>query len=122
MKKLPFQKGWFFAIIEREGSYKEETERKARGQLFRVNELARTNTKSTTMSYVFPITLLSLYWSIFGHLKNLGLIHGHLAKRYLNYAQTNSYRKIASTNTSRLEEHAGFFRLSMKRKIDVYLL
>ena len=54
MKKLSFQKGWFFAIIESEGSYKEETERKARGQLFRVNELARTNTKSTTM-YYFPL-------------------------------------------------------------------
>ena len=54
MKKLSFQKGWFFAIIEKEGSYKKETERKARGQLFRVNELARTNTKSTTM-YYFPL-------------------------------------------------------------------
>ena len=64
MKKLPFQKGCFFAIIEREGSYKEEKERKARGQLFRVNELARTNTKSTTtISHYFIEPLLEYLWT-----------------------------------------------------------
>ena len=61
MKKLSFQRGWFFAIIESEGAYKEETERKARGQLFRVNELARTNTKSTTMYYLLAGYNLKLY-------------------------------------------------------------
>ena len=32
------------------------------------------------------------------------------------------YCKVASTSISRLEAHAGFFRLSMKGKFDVYLL
>ena len=32
------------------------------------------------------------------------------------------YRKVASTSPSHLEAHAGFFRLSMKGKFDVYLL
>ena len=32
------------------------------------------------------------------------------------------YRKVTSTSLSCLEPHAGFFRLSMKRKFHVYLL
>ena len=33
-----------------------------------------------------------------------------------------TYHKVASTSPSCLEAHAGFFRLSMKGKFDVYLL
>ena len=33
-----------------------------------------------------------------------------------------NYRKVASSNTSRLEAHAGFFRLLMKGIIDPYVL
>ena len=32
------------------------------------------------------------------------------------------YRKIATSNTSRLNAHAGFFRLLMKRIFDPYIL
>ena len=32
------------------------------------------------------------------------------------------YRKVASSNTSRLEAHAGFFRLLMKGIFDPYVL
>ena len=32
------------------------------------------------------------------------------------------YRKVASSNTSRLEAHAGFFRLLMKGILDPYVL
>ena len=32
------------------------------------------------------------------------------------------YRKVASSNTSRLEPHAGFFRLLMKGIFDPYVL
>ena len=32
------------------------------------------------------------------------------------------YRKVANTSLSCLEAHAGFFRLSMKGKSDVYLM
>jgi hypothetical protein len=32
------------------------------------------------------------------------------------------YRKVASSNTSRLETHAGFFRLLMKGIFDLYVL
>ena len=35
---------------------------------------------------------------------------------------TIKYRKVASSNTSRLEAHAGFFRLLMKRIFDAYVL
>ena len=33
-----------------------------------------------------------------------------------------TYRKVASSNTSRLEAHAGFFRLLMKGIFDPYVL
>ena len=33
-----------------------------------------------------------------------------------------NYRKVASSNTSRLEAHAGFFRLLMKGIFDPYVL
>ena len=36
--------------------------------------------------------------------------------------QWNSYCKVASSNTSRLEAHAGFFRLLMKGIFDPYVL
>ena len=32
----------------------------------------------------------------------------------LGYNNGNTYRKVASSNTSHLEAHAGFFRLLMK--------
>ena len=32
------------------------------------------------------------------------------------------YRKVVSSNTSRLEAHADFFRLLMKRMFDPYVL
>ena len=34
----------------------------------------------------------------------------------------NDYRKVASSNTYRLEAHAGFFRLLMKGIFDHYVL
>ena len=34
----------------------------------------------------------------------------------------NTYRKVASSNTSRLEAHVGFFRLLMKGIFDPYVL
>ena len=34
----------------------------------------------------------------------------------------NDYRKVASSNTFRLEAHAGFFRLLMKGIFDPYVL
>ena len=34
---------------------------------------------------------------------------------------TMVYRNVASTNTSRLEAHPGFFRLLMKNYFDAYL-
>ena len=37
-------------------------------------------------------------------------------------AFTLIYRKVASSNTSRLEAHAGFFRLHMKVIFDPYVL
>ena len=46
----------------------------------------------------------------------LNTMAGHLRAATLNY------HKVASTSLFRLEAHAGFFRLSMKRKFDVYLL
>ena len=33
----------------------------------------------------------------------------------------DTYRKVASANTSRLEAHAGFFRLLMKEIFDAYV-
>ena len=35
---------------------------------------------------------------------------------------STKYRKVASSNTSRLEAHAGFFRLLMKGIFDPYVL
>ena len=34
----------------------------------------------------------------------------------------NNYRKFASSNTSHLEAHAGFFRFLMKKIFDPYVL
>ena len=34
----------------------------------------------------------------------------------------NTYRKVASSNTSRLEAHAGYFKLLMKGIFDPYVL
>ena len=47
---------------------------------------------------------------------------GVLELRCKNSAQQNGYRKIASSNTSRLEAHAGIFRLLMKGIFDPYVL
>ena len=41
---------------------------------------------------------------------------------YLNNMITDRYRKVASSNTSRLEAHAGFFRFLMKGIFDPYVL
>jgi hypothetical protein len=38
------------------------------------------------------------------------------------FSEFNRYRKVASSNTSRLEAHAGFFRLLMKGIFDPYVL
>ena len=38
------------------------------------------------------------------------------------FAETSTYRKIPSSNTSHLEAHAGFFRLLMKGMFDPYVL
>ena len=39
-----------------------------------------------------------------------------------NSLNDNKYRKFASSNTSRLEAHEGFFRLFMKGIFDLYVL
>ena len=36
--------------------------------------------------------------------------------------EIEKYRKVASSNTSHVESHAGFFRLLMKRIFDPYVL
>ena len=41
---------------------------------------------------------------------------------YSLFLNRNTYRKVASSNTSRLEAHAGFFKLLMKGIFDPYLL
>ena len=45
-----------------------------------------------------------------------------LTKKFLNTKFDGTYRKVASSNTSRLEAHAGFFRLLMKGIFDPYVL
>ena len=40
----------------------------------------------------------------------------------LYVTEKRTYRKVASSNTSRLEAHAGFFRLLMKEIFDAYIL
>ena len=54
---------------------------------------------------------------------------GHRAVCYWSMTSSNSallgandYRKVASSNMSRLEAHAGFFRLLMKGIFDPYVL
>ena len=44
-------------------------------------------------------------------------------QKYQNYQQKlGTYRKVASSNKSRLEANAGFFRLLMKGIFDPYVL
>ena len=45
-----------------------------------------------------------------------------LAHESRDLSQANNYRKVASSNTSRLEAHAGFFRLPLKKIFDPYVL
>ena len=45
-----------------------------------------------------------------------------LLKENLTTWDQPKYRKVASSNTSRLEAHAGFFRLLMKGIFDAYVL
>ena len=40
----------------------------------------------------------------------------------LSYHLRENYRKVASSNTSRLEAHAGYLRLLMKGIFDRYVL
>ena len=58
-----------------------------------------------------------------------GLGEGKNSKVYIfqnllipSHVRKIKYRKVASSNTSRLEAHAGFFRLFMKRIFDPYVL
>ena len=44
-----------------------------------------------------------------------------LVPLFLNGLLINDYLKVASSNTSRLEAHAGFFRLLMKEIFDHYV-
>ena len=53
---------------------------------------------------------------------NLGLMKFVSVLTRLEYVEAFLYCKVASTSQSRLKAHAGFFRLSMKGKLDVYLL
>ena len=52
-----------------------------------------------------------------------GEVFGHLMKqiKYQVYRRVN-YHKVASSNKSRLEAHAGFFRLLMKGIFDPSLI
>ena len=63
-------------------------------------------------------------WGIFGkaispiwHYESL--VHGKMDLVVLVF-RPNTYHKVASSNTSRLEVHAGFFRLLMKGIFDPY--
>ena len=47
---------------------------------------------------------------------------GYVQFKYLLKAQIDKYLKVASTSLSPFEAYAGFFRLFMKGKFDVYLL
>ena len=61
---------------------------------------------STTMLYVRSVLL----WG-----RNHYEIDGYILHFY-------EYRKVASSNTSRLEPHAGYFRFLMKGIFDPYVL
>ena len=51
------------------------------------------------------------------------LVYGVSIHQYLERSfNSNSYRNVASSNTSCLEAHAGFFRLLMKGIFDPYVL
>ena len=72
--------------------------------------------------------LWNLRYSFF-HLLQTGCKHysiqqkiGRLISTVLVFFASLIYRKVASTNKSRLEAHVSFFRLSMRKKFDVYLL
>ena len=43
-------------------------------------------------------------------------------KVFIELQDDDEYRKVASSNTSRLEAHAGFFRTLMKGIFDPYVL
>ena len=44
----------------------------------------------------------------------------HISKQGLCVLNASNYRKVASSNTSRFEAHAGLFRLSMKAIFDAF--
>ena len=46
----------------------------------------------------------------------------YVLKSYLIDSSAIIYRKVASSNTSRLEPHPGFYRLLMKGIFDAYVL
>ena len=53
----------------------------------------------------------------------LSIIHTAGKSSYsLNYYLLNKYRKVASSNMSCLEAHAGFFRLLMKALFNPYVM
>ena len=63
---------------------------------------------------VFPIQVLNSCWTQIPHVMLGGQ---NLILKFLD-----TYRKVASSNTSCLEAHAGFFRWLMKRIFDPYVL
>ena len=53
------------------------------------------------------------------------LVYGVFIHQYLErspYFNSNSYRNVASSDTSCLEAHAGFFKLLMNGTFDPYIL
>ena len=49
-------------------------------------------------------------------------VNGNGVCRYVGAVPDFDYRKVASSNSSRLEAQAGFFRLLMKGIFDPYVL
>ena len=58
-----------------------------------------------------------------GNLQTTPTTHTLESIKDLNFSlDIQTYRKVASSNMSRLEAHAGFFRLLMKGIFDPYVL
>ena len=72
-------------------------------------------------SWIGPYILMSqflFFWALFNYIQQQNI--SCFFDAYLNVS--GKYRKVARSNTSRLEAQAGFFRLLMKGIFDPYVL
>ena len=76
--------------------------------------------------YLLTFNMLSILWKSLEHQSPFRIclfVCSRVRVRYEPWALfVLAYRKVASSNTSRLEAHAGFFRLVMKEIFDPYVL